>query len=125
MKTMLMVAAGVVVGLTVVIAVAIAVLIQVLERLLPLLLVVALVVIVLWLVRRRPGQQAVHPYPVYPAYPAYPVAPTSVAVIPPTPAGLPVAATDHAATYLRWGPPRCDDLDAPVAITGASHGRRP
>jgi hypothetical protein len=121
-KTMLMVAAGVVAGLTMVIAVAIAVLIQVLERLLPLLLVVALVVIVLWLVRRRPGQQAVHPYQ---AYPAYPVAPTSVAVLPPAPAALPVAANDHAATYLRWGPPRYEDLDAPVAITGASHGRRP
>ena len=119
MKTMLMVAAGVVVGLTMFIAVAIAVLIQVLERLLPLLLVVVLVVIVQRLVRRRPGQQAIH------AYPAFPVAPASLAVPPSAPAALPVTANDHAATYLRWGPPRYENLDAPVAITGASHGRRP
>ena len=117
---MLMVAAGVVVGLTMVIAVAVAVLIQVLERLLPLLLVAALVVFVLWLVRRRPGPQAIHQ-----AYQAFTVAPAPVAVLPPAPAPRPVAANDHAATYLRWGPPRCDDLDAPVAITGASDGRRP
>jgi hypothetical protein len=119
-KTMLMVAAGVVVGFTMVIAVAIAVLIQVLERLLPLVLVAVLVVIVLRLVRRRPGQQAIHHH----AYQAFPVTPAPVAV-PPAPAPLPVAANDHAATYLHWGPPRCEDLDALVAITGASHGRRP
>ena len=121
MKTMLMVAAGFVVGFTMVIAVAIAVLIQMLERLLPLLLNVALVVIVLRLVSRRPGQQAIHHH----AYQAFPVAPAPVAALPAAPAPLPVTANDHAATYLHWGPPRCDDLDAPVAITSASHGRRP
>ena len=120
MKTMLMVAAGVVVGFTMVIAVAIAVLIQMLERLLPLLLIVALVVIVLRLVSRRPGQQAIH----HDAYQAFPVGP-ALAALPAAPAPLPVTANDHAATYLHWGPPRCEDLDAPVAITGASHGRRP
>lgn len=114
MKTMLMVAAGVAVGLTM----AIAVLIQVLERLLPLLLVAVLVVIALRLLRRRPRPQAIHEYQ------AFPVAPTPVSVLPPGSAGFPVAANDHAASYLLWGPPRCEDLDAPVDITSASHGRR-
>jgi hypothetical protein len=109
---MLMVAAGVVGGLMMTIVVVIVVLVQVLERLLPLMLVgllVAIVVIVVQLVRRQPGQQASHTYQ----------------VLPPPPAASPVAANDHAATYLRWGPQRCEDLDAPVASPGAIHGRWP
>ena len=111
MKTMLMVAAGVAVGLTM----AVAVLIQVLERLLPLLLVGVLVVIALRLLLRRPTRPQVHEYQ------AFPAAAPSVAAAPPGPAASPVAANDHAATYLRWGPPHCEDLDAPVA---SAHGWR-
>jgi hypothetical protein len=112
-KTMLMVAAGVAVGLTL----AMAVLIQVLERLLPLLLLAGLVVIALRLLRRRPQPRAIHEFH------AFPAAAPSVAAPLSGPTRFPVVADDHAAAYLRWGPPPCEDLDAPVAVTSA-HGRR-
>lgn len=87
MKIMLMVAAGVAVGLTA----AMAVLIQVLERLLPIVLVAALVLIALRLARGWAERQAVTAHRTVPLDPS------------PT--------TDYAATYLRWGPPVCEDLD--------------
>jgi hypothetical protein len=110
-------------GLMMTIVLAVAVLIQVLERLLPLMLVgllVASLVVVLRLVRRQPGHHASHAAPG-----VLPVAVTPVAaavVLGTTRATLPAAANDHAATYLRWGPQRCEDLDFPVANAPATPG---
>ena len=113
MKIMLMVAAGVAVGLTM----AIAVLIQVIERLLPVLLIAVIAVVALRLLGRRPRTPAIDEHQ------ASATAGPSMALPPPAPAMTPVTANDHAATYLRWGPPHCEDLDAPAATTSA-HGRR-
>ncbi|MCH9669152.1 MAG: hypothetical protein AB7G47_14480 [Mycolicibacterium sp.] len=108
MKIVLMVAAGVAVGLTA----AMAVLIQVLERLLPIVLVAALVVVALRLARGWAGRQAVTAHRTIP----HTAAPTVQAhrAVPLTPAPTSCAASDHASTYLRWGPQVCEDLDVPA-----------
>lgn len=135
MKTMLMVAAGVVVGFTVVIAV----LVQILVQLAPVLVAVAVAVLVLHLVRRnrRPRQNvqvlpAASWTPRYgaPRYPAAaPPAPTTAA---PSAAALPSAPVED--LYLRWGPSESEDLDSVPAFTPraalppgrrAHAGRRP
>ncbi len=107
MKIMLMVAAGVAVGLTA----AMAVLVQVLERLLPIVLVAALVVVALRLARGWAGRQAVQAHRTIP-HTGAPTVPAHRAV-PLTPAP-PATASDHASTYLRWGPQVCEDLDVPA-----------
>ena len=111
MKVLLVVAAGVAVGLTAVMAV----LIQVLERLLPIVLVAALVVIVLRLARGWAERQAVTAHRAVPLTPAPTVTAHRAFPLDPAPTAAPPAtASDHASTYLRWGPPACEDLDVPV-----------
>ena len=114
MRTVLMVAAGVAVGLTA----AIAVLVEVLSRLLPLVLVGAVAVAVVRLVApRRSTRLAREPEPGA-------LAPVGV-VDRPLDDHAPPIASDHAASYLQWGPPTRDDrLAAPITVAGGSHVRR-
>jgi len=113
-KIMLMVAAGVAVGLTA----AMAVLIQVLERLLPIVLVAALVVIALRLARGWAGRPVVTANRAVPLSPAPVITANRAAPLDPAPVVTanraapldPAPVADHA-TYLRWGPPVCEDLD--------------
>lgn len=116
MKTVLMVAAGVVVGFTVVIAV----LVQILVQLAPILVAVAAAVLVLRLVRsRRPRQNDVQVLPprAAPWTPTY-VAPTPQAPVPaPRAAALPTSAAPVEDLYLRWGTSESEDLDSVRAFT--------
>jgi len=112
-KTMLMVAAGVVVGFTVVIAV----LVQILVQLAPVLVAVAVAVLVLHLVRNRRPRQNVQVLPAAPWTPPH-VAPAGPAAIPaPRAAALPTAAAPVEDLYLRWGPSATESLDSVPAFT--------
>ena len=109
MKTMLMVAAGVVVGCTVVIAV----LVQILVQLAPILVAVAVAVLVLHLVRNHRPRRNVQILPAAPYG-----APAAPAVIPaPRAVALPTAAAPVEDLYLRWGPSESESLDSVPAFT--------
>ena len=101
MKIVLMMAAGVAVGLTA----AMAVLIQILERMLPIVLVAALVLIALRLARGWAERQALTVHRAVPLDPSPTVTAHRAVPLDPSPTA------DYAATYLRWGPPVCEDLD--------------
>ena len=113
MKTMLMVAAGVVVGCTVVIAV----LVQILVQLTPVLVAVAVAVLVLHLVRHRRPRQNVQVLPAAPWTPPY-VAPAPQAPVPsPSTVAAPPAAAPVTDLYLRWGPSEPESPDRVPAFT--------